>query len=85
MLIVVLEYATGLLLNKQLGLAVWDYADQPLNLDGQICLSHSLVFAFVLAPFCFWVDAVTQWAVYDAAWPGGLWRFYRFFARQGDA
>ena len=36
--ITALELCSGLCLNRWLGLTVWDYSDQPLNLMGQICL-----------------------------------------------
>lgn len=47
------ELAVGLLLNRWLGLAVWDYSALPGNLWGQICPAYSLVWlalsALVLA------------------------------------
>lgn len=42
-LVTVVELAAGLLLNKLLGLAVWDYSGLPGNLWGQICPQFSLV------------------------------------------
>ena len=32
------EFITGMIVNKWLGWAVWDYSDQPFQLFGQICL-----------------------------------------------
>ena len=32
------EFLTGLVVNRALGLGVWDYSKQPHNLMGQICL-----------------------------------------------
>lgn len=37
-LITVLEFLCGVIVNIWLGLSVWDYSDMPLNLMGQICL-----------------------------------------------
>lgn len=37
------ELAAGILLNLWLGLGIWDYSGQPLNLWGQICLPYSLL------------------------------------------
>ena len=37
-LVTVLEFITGLIVNIWLGLNVWDYSKLPLNLMGQICL-----------------------------------------------
>lgn len=47
--ITALELATGLLLNRLLGLQVWDYAAQPGNLLGQICPAYSLLWIPVSA------------------------------------
>ena len=44
-----LEFLTGLVVNKYLRLAVWDYADQPFQLFGQICLPFTIVFSGLCA------------------------------------
>lgn len=40
-----LEFITGIIVNKWLGLAVWDYSDQPLELWGQICIPFMVLFS----------------------------------------
>ena len=40
-IVTALELATGLIVNVWLGLNVWDYADMPCNLWGQICPQFS--------------------------------------------
>ena len=42
------EYFTGVLVNLRLGWNVWNYADRPLNVLGQICPLYTL-FWFGLA------------------------------------
>jgi uncharacterized membrane protein len=37
-IVTILEFISGLILNVWLGLGVWDYSSQPYNLLGQICL-----------------------------------------------
>ncbi len=37
------EFATGCIVNRWLGWAVWDYSDLPFNLFGQVCLPFTLV------------------------------------------
>lgn len=37
------EFITGEILNVQMGLNIWDYSELPMNLDGQICVSFSLI------------------------------------------
>ena len=39
------EFITGLIVNKWLNLAVWDYSEQPFQLFGQICLPFALLFS----------------------------------------
>ncbi|MBE6070068.1 MAG: hypothetical protein E7211_20620 [Clostridium lundense] len=42
-IITVLEFVSGLILNIWLGLDIWDYSQEPFNFMGQICLSFSAV------------------------------------------
>ena len=44
LIITVLEFTAGVILNLGLGLDIWDYSDQSYNLYGQICLLYT----------CFW-------------------------------
>lgn len=36
------ELAVGLVVNRWLGLSVWDYSSQPFNLLGQVCPAYTL-------------------------------------------
>ena len=49
-LVTVLEFITGLIVNIWLGLNVWDYSKLPLNLMGQICLPFSAVWFILYFP-----------------------------------
>ncbi len=44
-----LELLSGLLLNRALGLGVWDYSGRPFQFMGQICLGYSLLWLPVSA------------------------------------
>lgn len=44
-LITVIEYISGYILNIRLGLAIWDYSNLPLNINGQVCLLFSVLWA----------------------------------------
>lgn len=50
----ILEYIFGYVLNIKLGLNIWDYSNMPFNLDGQICLTYSIAWTFLM-PFAFWL------------------------------
>lgn len=43
------EFITGIIVNKWLHLAVWDYSNQPYNLFGQICLPFAVFFSGLCA------------------------------------
>lgn len=39
------EFMTGILINKWLHYAVWDYSEMPMQLFGQICLPFIIIFS----------------------------------------
>lgn len=46
-IVTVLEFITGCIVNLWLGLNVWDYSSEPLNVMGQICLPFTLIWIFL--------------------------------------
>lgn len=46
-IITILEYITGYIVNIKLKLNVWDYSNMPFNIDGQICLPFSIGWVFI--------------------------------------
>lgn len=46
-LITVIEFVSGCILNLWLKLDIWDYSDNAFNLLGQICLSHIIYWFFL--------------------------------------
>jgi len=61
--ITVVEFGAGLIVNIWLGLNVWDYSDLPLNLLGQICLPYTALW-IPLAAFAVWLDDFLRWKLY---------------------
>lgn len=55
------EFITGIIVNKWLNLAVWDYSDQPLQLFGQICLPFAIIFAGLCVFGIFLGSYMTYW------------------------
>ncbi len=49
-LITALEFIVGAVVNVRMGLHVWDYSNQPLQLYGQICLPYTLLWYGLTAP-----------------------------------
>ncbi len=47
-----MELVVGLIVNRLLGMKVWDYSDQPHNFMGQICLLYSTFWFLLSIPLC---------------------------------
>lgn len=50
LVVTIIEFITGMIVNVWLGLHVWDYSSQPYNLYGQVCLLFSLLWFFLSLP-----------------------------------
>ena len=48
LMITVVEFITGVIMNIGLGMKIWDYSKRPFNILGQICLLYSF-FWFLLS------------------------------------
>lgn len=55
------EFITGMIVNKWLHLAVWDYSDQPFQLFGQICLPFAIIFSGLCAIGIFLGSYMMHW------------------------
>lgn len=47
LIVTVLEFICGCVVNLWLGMYVWDYSSMPLNLLGQVCLPFTLIWFFL--------------------------------------
>ncbi|MGN0204604.1 MAG: hypothetical protein ACI4BB_08670 [Coprococcus sp.] len=43
----ILEYFTGVIMERLFGVRYWDYSDQKFNFQGQVCLSSTIVWGFM--------------------------------------
>ena len=50
LIISVLEFGTGYVVNIILGWQVWDYSSQPLNILGQVCPAYSFIWFLLSVP-----------------------------------
>lgn len=46
-IITVIEFITGVIVNIWLGLNVWDYSLRPFNVLGQVCLLYTIIWFFL--------------------------------------
>ncbi len=73
--VTVVEFVGGLIINKWLGLNVWDYSDLPLNVMGQVSLPFTFAW-MALAVVGILLDDYLRWKLYGERKPG-----YALFSR----
>lgn len=59
-LITVLEFITGYIVNIKLGMNVWSYYDMNYNVMGQICLTYTIMW-FFLSAGCIYADSYLRY------------------------
>ena len=67
-IITLVEYWAGYILNIQLGMNIWDYSDLPLNVDGQVCLYFSLLW-MILGIVASILDDLIRWRLFGEEKP----------------
>lgn len=76
-IILILEFTSGCILNLWLGLGIWDYSNEPFNLYGQICLKYAFLW-FMLVPICIYVDDYLRYKMFGEKKPeGGILKNYK--------
>lgn len=60
-IITLLEFITGCIVNIILGWNVWDYSDVPFNVWGQICLPYTIIWFFLSAVAIILDDYIRYW------------------------
>ena len=50
----IIEFISGVILNLKFKLNILDYSNQYFNFFGQICLSQSMIYLFFICPVSFW-------------------------------
>ena len=54
-IVLIIEYISGYVLNIKMGLGIWDYSNMFFNINGQICLEFGLLW-FLLMPAAVWLE-----------------------------
>ncbi len=62
-LVTVIEYIVGMVSEKIFGLALWDYSENKFNLNGKICLSFSIIWAFLVFIFIMFIHPLVNTVV----------------------
>ena len=67
-IVTVVEFIAGVILNLILGLNVWSYAGMPFNILGQVCLPYTLAWFFLAIPALI-LDDVLRWIIFSEEKP----------------
>lgn len=70
-IILILEFISGYILNIKMGLNIWDYSNLPFNFKGQISLLFS-VFWYFLSIVAIWLDDYLRYRFYGDKKPDEL-------------
>jgi len=71
-IVLIVEFISGCIINLYFGLGVWDYSNLPFNLLGQICLPFAIMWLPIVA-FAIVVDDYAKYLLY-----GGVKPHYNF-------
>lgn len=72
-IVLLLEFIFGCVLNLWLGLHIWDYSDLPMNILGQVCLPFALAWAGLVAVAIVLDDYLRYW-LFDEEKPKYRWK-----------
>ena len=75
-IILVLEFVSGVILNIWLQLEIWDYSNTWGNILGQICIPYAVMW-FLLVPFNIYADDYLRYKFFGEEKPEGLLKNYK--------
>ena len=76
LIIFLIEFFSGFILNVRLKLNIWSYKGWPLNIMGQITLLYIPLW-FLMIPFVIWLDDIARHLLFQEKKPGTLVSFYK--------
>lgn len=71
-IITVIEFIAGCIINLKLGWAVWDYSNLPFNICGQVCLLFMILWFFLAFPAIYLDDCIRYFG-WGEAYPRYVW------------
>lgn len=60
-IIAMIEFEAGVILNGGYKLNIWDYSDMPFNIWGQVCLPYAILWFFLSLPAIVLDDYLRYW------------------------
>lgn len=73
LIITAVEFVAGCIINIGLGWQVWDYSGLPFNIQGQVCLPFTMLWAVLSAVGIILDDYLRYW-IFGEEKPHYLWR-----------
>lgn len=74
-IVLLIEFTSGMILNVYLKLGIWDYSDVWGNYYGQVCIPYSILW-FFLVPMAIYVDDYIRYMLFSEEKPLGFWHNY---------
>jgi uncharacterized membrane protein len=76
LIILILEFVSGVILNIWFQLGIWDYSNIWGNILGQICIPYAIIW-FLLVPFNIYVDDYLRYKFFEEEKPEGVMQNYK--------
>ncbi|ABQ23651.1 putative ABC transporter permease [Clostridium kluyveri] len=76
LIILILEFVSGAILNIWLQIEIWDYSNIWGNILGQICIPYAVIW-FLLVPFNIYIDDYLRYKFFGEKEPEGLLKNYK--------
>jgi uncharacterized membrane protein len=75
-IILTIEFISGMVLNIYFHLGIWDYSNIWGNLFGQICVPYAILW-FLMVPFVIYVYNYLKYFLFQEEAPGIIWDNYK--------
>ncbi|MBQ3185904.1 MAG: hypothetical protein IJB54_08000 [Firmicutes bacterium] len=62
-IVLLVEFISGCIVNLWLGLNIWDYSHRPLNIMGQVCIQYGLLW-FAISPLAIWLEDALRYKLW---------------------
>lgn len=76
LIILSIEFISGVILNIWLKLHIWDYSQRWGNVKGQVCVAYGLLW-FAITPIAIWLDDFLRWKLFGEEEPHAINQIYK--------
>lgn len=83
-IVTIVEFVSGCIINLKLGWAVWDYSMLPLNILGQVCLLFTILWFFLTIP-AIYLDDWIRYEWWGEPYPKYKWAILKIISVQKES